>query len=57
MDTKVEALKALAVKCTSATDVTKVPGGTVVEVLNYIVENFVLTKPASENAEEPAPAE
>lgn len=47
MDTKVEALKALAVKCTSATDATKVPGDTVVDVLNYIVENFVLTKPTT----------
>lgn len=47
MDTKVEALKELAVKCTSATKASDVPGGTVVEVLNYIVENFVLTKPTS----------
>lgn len=43
---KVEILKALALKCTDATDVKNVPGETVVEVLEYIVNNFALTKPA-----------
>lgn len=38
---KVTALKNLAVKCTSATDVSQVTGNTVVEVLEYIVDNFV----------------
>lgn len=47
MDTKVEALKELAVKCTSATKTSDVTGDTIVEVLNYIVANFVLTKPTA----------
>lgn len=38
---KVTALKNLAVKCTSATDVSQVTGNTVVEVLEYIIDNFV----------------
>lgn len=38
---KVTALKNLAVKCTSATDVSQVTGNTVVEVIEYIVDNFV----------------
>lgn len=39
---KVEVLKELALKCTSATKVSDVPGSTVCEVLDYIVENFAI---------------
>lgn len=40
---KVQILKELALKCTSATKVSDVPGNTIVEVLDYIVENFAVS--------------
>lgn len=43
--TKVEILKKIAVKCTSAISVNDVTGETIAEVLDYIEKNFVLEKP------------
>ena len=40
MDTKVKFLKQLALKVTSATSEDEVAGGTVCEVLDYIVKNY-----------------
>lgn len=42
---KVEVLKKLALVCTNAESVADVPGDTIVEVLDFIAENFVLEKP------------
>ena len=38
--TKVEELKKLALKMTSAESVNDIPGDTIVDVLRYIVENY-----------------
>lgn len=46
----IEALKKLAVKCTSATSVSDVPGTTIDEVIAYMESNFVTKEKGDDGA-------